>query len=46
MPLSFVLIRKLTVGDPSDENNKLGALISKEHLAKVPWLSNAIEFIW
>ncbi len=25
----------MTVGDPSDGNNKMGALVSKEHLAKV-----------
>lgn len=35
----LVLLRKLTVGDPNDENNKLGALISKEHLAKVKHLT-------
>ncbi|XP_065897799.1 2-aminomuconic semialdehyde dehydrogenase-like [Dysidea avara] len=27
--------KNLTVGDPSDSNNKMGALVSKEHLAKV-----------
>lgn len=27
--------RKITVGDPSDDSNKMGALVSKEHLAKV-----------
>ena len=37
-----VALRKLTVGDPSDKNNKLGALISKEHLTKVHWLLTGI----
>lgn len=27
--------RNIKVGDPTDSNNMLGALISKEHLAKV-----------
>lgn len=31
----LVIIRKVKVGDPSDGSNMMGALISKEHLAKV-----------
>ena len=27
--------RQITVGDPTDSTNKMGALVSKEHLAKV-----------
>ena len=35
MPTTHLTNRNLTVGDPSDSNSKMGALISKEHLAKV-----------
>ena len=33
IPLS--LVREVKVGDPNDPNNMLGALVSKEHMAKV-----------
>ena len=33
--LSPTLFREVKVGDPKDPNNMLGALVSKEHMAKV-----------
>ncbi len=33
--LSFLCIRKLRVGDPFDDNTKMGPVVSKEHKEKI-----------
>ena len=35
MALLHSSLRDIKVGDPNDPNNMLGALVSKEHMAKV-----------
>ena len=32
---TLLLLREIKVGDPNDPDNMLGALVSKEHMAKV-----------
>ena len=45
--MMYLLSRSLTVGDPEDANNKLGALVSKEHMAKVQiWLIPFDDYMW
>ena len=37
------LTAKVTVGDPLDDRTKVGAMISSDHLAKVPAMSTALQ---
>lgn len=37
-------VRKWKVGNPSDPTTDMGALISKEHLAKVNSVGNSFKF--